>query len=172
MQLFSTFLIYILIGIGACYLGRLFRKYFPAAFGVYLIATPISTFILYGFTLLGRGYEHLPSWVGIVSMTMRWIDRATLVLLGYGLASLTYGAGYRQFIYLIRGLSIQLGLSFVGSAVEQYRDIASVRQFFLTSGYAVWMMHLTLGIELVLGYGCSCPHMPIKKCLRWRSCWQ
>jgi hypothetical protein len=150
MKLFTNFLLYLLIGFALYFLGLLFKKKFPAAFKFFFIAGPGSALIVYLITLILPGHGKGPAWVTSVLVLMRWIDRASLVVLGYGLGYLA-GSGSRYVVFLIRGLSIQLGIVFIGSAIEQYNDIVDIEKFFLSAGYAVWFMYLILAIQLICG---------------------
>jgi hypothetical protein len=149
MKLITNFLLYILVGFAAYFLGSFFKKRFPIVFKLFFIAAPGSTLVLYSISLLGAGHGQMPAWVAGTSAVRRWVNLASLMILGYGLGYLSGGSGGRDIVFLIRGLSIQLGLVFVVGAIEQYNDIVDIKKFFLTSGYTVWFMSLILSIELV-----------------------
>jgi DoxX-like family len=151
MKLITNFLLYILVGFAAYFLGSFFKKRFPIVFKLFFIAAPGSTLVLYGISLLGAGHGQVPAWLTGTLAVMRWVNLASLMILGYGLGYLSGRSGGRDIGFLIRGLSIQLGLVFVGGAVEQYNDIVDIKKFFLTSGYTIWFMSLILSIELAFG---------------------
>ena len=150
MKLFTNFLLYILVGLALYFGGLLFKKKFPVVFQFFFIAAPCSALVLYLITLVGAGQGKAAAWVTLVSLFMRYVDRACLVVLGYGLGYVA-GSGSRYVGFLIRGLSIQLGIVFISGAIEQYKDRVDIEKFFLGSGYAVWFMYLILAIQLVCG---------------------
>lgn len=160
MKLFTTFFLYLLAGLALYFLGLLFKKKFPAACRIFFFAAPASTLVSNLITLIKAEHFKLPAWVMWVSSVVKWLDLTSLVLLGYGLGYLidslsqsknSIGPDRRYSIFLIRGLSIQLGIAFIGGAVEQYNDVTDILKFFLTSGYTGWFMHLILCIELAGG---------------------
>ena len=133
---------------------------------IFLFVAPATTLLQTLITLALTGRNSHPGWVTDVSMTLKWIGMATLVLLGYGLA---YMIGNRpdktgqyseekrsatwtqSVIWLKRGLSLQLGISFIANGAEQYLDVADIEKWFIASGYTAGFMYLIIAIQIIAG---------------------
>jgi hypothetical protein len=120
-------------------------------------------------TLTVAGRAPHPNWLHAVSVTLQWFGFASLVLLGYGLGYLLDRRkairkdaqddpreGHRDnrpqnTSWLLRGLSLQLGISFIASGLEQYFDLADIHKWFIDSGYTGNFTYVIIAIQIIAG---------------------
>lgn len=163
MKLFTAFFLYILIGLGVYFVLALFRKRSAIPSRLFFYIAP-AVALLQNLIALGlAGSAGRPGWLHPVSLTLQWLGFASLLLLGYGLgyaleprksqpaAQAGAPTRARATIWLIRGLSLQLGISFIASGIEQYLDLEGIRKWFIDSGYTGSFTYVIILIQILAG---------------------
>lgn len=161
MKLFTSFFLYILIGLAAYLILALFRKRSAIPSRLFFYIAP-SVALLQNLMILGlTGHAARPGWLHPVSVTLQWFGFASLLLLGYGLgyalerreSKSETGAAIRAqaSIWLMRGLSLQLGISFIASGIEQYLDLEGMQRWYIASGYTGSFTYVIIVIQILAG---------------------
>jgi DoxX-like family len=150
MKLFTSFFLYIVIGLAIYFLLSIWKKRCNFAFRLFFFTALLSTFVLSAIALakIASGSPLHP--LTVISTVMVWVGWLSLLALGYCLGYITIG-GYKNDTYVFRGLSIQFGITFVVAVIEAMADLADIKKFFLTSGYSVPFLYLVYAIQLVCG---------------------
>ena len=161
VKLLTDFLAYIVAG-GISYLifTITFKKKFPSLPSVFFLLTVILALLTNGMAVATMVIDGVSKNGKAISFILVWGTRFSLLLLGYGASwVLSTRESSRRTdhpvdqpaAFLIRGISIALGLSFTTVAIEQTRDIVAIRQFFLLAGYSVGFMYLIFVLEGLCG---------------------
>jgi DoxX-like family len=159
MQPLLLFLEYLVIGIFLYYLLSLRLVKLKFAFGLFMIGGPAITLIGYAVLFIGDSHTTLQA---IATPAMVVLKDAIRVVLGYCLGYLLAGlfskaaqgdkgSSYTYSLYLVRGLSIQVGIIFIVSTIGKFQSMEYMRQFFHTSGYSNSFLYFIMTAECGFG---------------------
>ena len=147
MKLFTDFLLYAAIGLVLYFIHYAWRGRLRFAFRAFFIVGPVALAAYYTLGIMQVVGVTLPGWI---KTTLEWAVQASTVILGYCLGYMMGGVG-RHYSYIIRGLSIQIGITFVTFSVGKSLNMPDMKHFFLSSGYSVSFLYFIIVLEGVTG---------------------
>jgi hypothetical protein len=162
MKPLTNFLLFLAIGLALYFILFPKRKHLSFASRLFFLAGPASSFVVYAISLLQAVTTTLPPLLKVISTISAWVGLASLVILGYCLG---YVGGWaysskegpympdrsRFSSYIIRGLSIQVGLTFLTAAIGKSLNMVNMKDFFISSGYSLSFLYVIMAIESVFG---------------------
>lgn len=147
MKLFTDFLLYVAIGLVLYFIHYALRGRFLFGFKAFFIGGSVALTAYYAFGLMQVLGVTLPGWI---ETTLGWVVQASAVILGYCLGYMMRGVG-PHYSFIIRGLSIQIGVTFVTFSLGKSLNMPDMKQFFHSSGYSVYFLYFIIILEGVTG---------------------
>lgn len=147
MKPFTDFLLYAAIGLVLYFILYAWRGRLLFAFRAFFIVGPATLAAFYLLGLIQSEGVTIPGWI---ETTLAWSVQVSTVILGYCLGYMI-GRVDHYYSYIIRGLSIQIGITFVAFSIGKYLNMPDMKHFFLSSGYSVSFLYFIIVLEGVTG---------------------